>query len=296
MKSHLYGLLAETPIHPGAGQSSGFVDLPVAREAATDYPVIVGSSVKGAILGAWRDQKPGDDESKAQAKRLFGTSEIIGEGDQRLGGAGGLLVSDARLLLLPIRSLTSPFKWVTCPHLIERYLRDLRRMELSAPATAFNFSSVSSNDLEMPGYLGAGSGELFLEERQFSHVGTLPDGLVDLFKPLIVHGELPNVRQRLNGQLVVVSDQSFAWFARYGLSVNARNVLNPDTKTSKNLWYEETLPPDSLFYLLIAERSNNGALGQLQTLFTGRPYLQVGGNETIGHGWFAVSEPLKGGR
>ena len=47
MKTLLYGLLAETSIHPGAGQSSGFVDLPVAREAATDYPVIVGSSLKG---------------------------------------------------------------------------------------------------------------------------------------------------------------------------------------------------------------------------------------------------------
>ncbi len=50
MKTLLYGMLAETSIHPGAGQSSGFVDLPVAREAATDYPVIVGSSLKGALL------------------------------------------------------------------------------------------------------------------------------------------------------------------------------------------------------------------------------------------------------
>ena len=44
MNAAMLGLLAETPIHPGAGRGMGVVDLPVAREAATDYPVLVGSS------------------------------------------------------------------------------------------------------------------------------------------------------------------------------------------------------------------------------------------------------------
>lgn len=288
MKTMLYGLLAESPIHPGAGQSSGFVDLPVAREAATDYPVIVGSSVKGALLGAGRDREMQLDDLRF----LFGTTELV-EGDS--GGAGGLLVSDARLLLLPVRSLTSYFMWVTCPHLIERYLRDCRRSSLSVSDSGFDFGAVATDDSESPHYLGVGNNDLFLEERQFECAGPLPTGLTEILKPLILHAEQPDVRKRLDGQLVVVSDNSFAWFARYGLSVNARNVLNKETKTSKNLWYEETLSPDSLFYLLLAERSG-GALEKVQTLFNGRPYLQVGGNETIGHGWFAVSEPLKGGQ
>ena len=92
-----------------------------------------------------------------------------------------------------------------------------------------------------------------------------------------------------------MSDPSFAWFARYGLAINARNKLHKDTKTSEGLWYEETLPPDSLFYLLLAERSD-GALKQIKELFAKRPYLQVGGNETVGHGWFAMSAPLEGGQ
>jgi len=37
MNTNIIGLLAETSIHPGSGQDAGFVDLPVAREAATDY-------------------------------------------------------------------------------------------------------------------------------------------------------------------------------------------------------------------------------------------------------------------
>jgi CRISPR-associated protein Cmr4 len=283
MKTLLYGLLAETSVHPGAGQSSGFVDLPVAREAATDYPVIVGSSMKGALLGMGRDRGT----SSSELRVLFGSAEVV---DGETGGAGSLLVSDARLLLLPIRSLTSHFMWVTCPYLIERYMRDRKRSDLTTEI--FEFSPVNGDDSESPKYLGPEVGELFLEERQFSRGGSLPDKLTEALIPLIRHGE---TKKRLEKQLVVVSDQSFAWFARYGLSVNARNVLHKEKKTSENLWYEETLPPDSLFYLLLAERSG-GSLDKIQAQFNGKPYLQVGGNETVGQGWFVVSESLKGGR
>lgn len=49
MTSVIMGMLAETSLHPGTGQVSGTVDLPVAREKTTNYPVIVGSSLKGAL-------------------------------------------------------------------------------------------------------------------------------------------------------------------------------------------------------------------------------------------------------
>ncbi len=280
MKSLLYGLLAETSIHPGAGQSSGFVDLPVAREAATDYPVIVGSSLKGALLSAARD--------RIQRKEIkdSGIELVFGKHDN----AGTLLVSDARLLLLPVRSLTSHFMWVTSPHLIERYVRDRKRF--GHTEGTISLGPFGGDDAETPKYLGPNVGDLFLEERQFTRVGSLPDGLTTMLKPLIRHSE---TAERLDKQLVVLSDEGFAWFARYGLAINARNVLDEKTKTSKNLWYEETLPPDSLFYLLLAERSD-GALEKIKALFANKPYLQAGGNETVGHGWFAMSKPLEGGQ
>ena len=63
----------------------------------------------------------------------------------------------------------------------------------------------------------------------------------------------------------------------------ARNQLDSATKVSQNLWYEETLPPDTLMYLLLGERAS----GTLETVPT-FDYLQLGGNETVGQGWFAV--------
>lgn len=268
MKTAMLGLLAETAIHPGTGRSTGIIDLPVAREAATDYPVIVGSSLKGALrdrgVGAWQSR---GEEGELEIRRVFGTQEA----------AGTLLVSDARLLLLPIRSLTGSYRWVTCPHLIERFRRDLKRAGLTPLPPA-----VSVNQFEA---LASDQGPIYLEEREFLVTGKPPEGLIEAIRPLIVHEE---TRSRLERQLVVLHDNDFSWFARYGLAVQARNQLN-ENKTSENLWHEESIPPDAVMYALVAERES-GALDALRQLFPDeRPYLQVGGNETVGQGWFAVT-------
>jgi len=270
MKSSILGLLAETSIHPGAGQDTGFVDLPVAREAATSYPVIVGSSFKGALLGLARNAGWKDD----QCDPVFGKQE----------SAGSLVVSDARLVLLPVRSLTSHYKWVTCPHLLERLHRDMKR----ANCTPLNHNG---QDFRITGmdkghYLGVGPDALYLEEREFKRSGDLPGGIVDVLGSLILH---KTTQDRLPEQLVVLHNDDFAWFARYGLAVSARNVLDRGNKTSQNLWYEETIPPDTLFYCLLAERGV-GALERVRKVFDDRPYVQVGGNETVGQGWLAIRE------
>lgn len=261
MQSAVLGLLAETPIHSGTGRSTGVVDLPVAREAATDYPVIPGSSLKGALRDKSR-RTDGDEEE------IFGTQDK----------AGALLVSDARLLLLPVRSLTGAYRWVTCPHLIERYQRDLKRAGITPLPPVPSVDRLCA--------LAAGEENLFLEEREFRVTGAPDAALIDALAALIAHEE---TRRRLPRQLVVLNDEDFTWFARYGLPIQARNQLDTETKKSENLWYEESLPPDTLMYALVVERTG-GALSALSLLFPpGQAYLQAGGNETVGQGWFAVT-------
>lgn len=262
MKTAMLGLLAETSIHPGAGRSTGVVDLPVARESATDYPVIAGSSLKGAL------------KDKARALDVANADDLFGKQDH----AGELLVSDGRLLLLPVRSLTTSFRWATCPHLIERYRRDLARAGLSPRPEV---PSVSGGDV-----LAAGSGNLFLEEREFAISSAPDDHLAEAIAPLILHQE---TRRGLGARIAVLDDDGFAWFARYGLTVQARNILEHETKKSTNLWYEETLPADTVMYALVVGRGTE-TLQALDALFPENdPYLQAGGNETTGQGWFAVS-------
>ena len=288
MKSVVLGLLAETALHPGTEQSAGVVDLPVAREAAGGYPVIVGSSLKGALRD-FMEQKLGEKDSRVG--RFFGMRD---SGGAERDCAGAVAVTDARLLLLPVRSLTGHYKWVTCPYLLERYQRD---RELAGLPCSFEFPKPGDEQAVIPAD-GASGGQdsLFLEELVFNVERRDLSGLIDGLGGLIKHR---TAQKRLPGQLAVISDNDFAHFARYGLQVNARNVLDNKTKTSQNLWYEETVPPDSLFYALLISRPGAGeALADLQRLFTERPYLQVGGNETVGQGWCAVTwlEGEDGGR
>ena len=73
-------------------------------------------------------------------------------------------------------------------------------------------------------------------------------------------------------------DEDFAWFARYGLPIQARNQLDKETKTSKNLWFEESIPPDTLMYALVVER-REGALGALSRLFPAGAAVPPGGGK-----------------
>ena len=53
--SALLVLRAHTGIHAGVGQEVGTVDLPIQRERVTNFPVIRGPSVKGALRQAVED-------------------------------------------------------------------------------------------------------------------------------------------------------------------------------------------------------------------------------------------------
>ncbi len=263
MYSQMVGLLAETPLHPGASQSAGAIDLPVQRERATKYPVIVGSSLKGSLRNglelAW------DDEQSEQVDRLFGKPDGIGQ----------ISITDGRLLLLPIRSLQHAFVWITCPYLLERFQRDL---QLTDHSSSWSIPAVAPSHV-LIAHLPENS-HLFLEEFAFSvqNHPVLQEIGQDI-APLMAH---ESARSRLAHHLAVIPDQDFRYFAEYGLPVNARNQLN-DNKISQNLWYEEALPADTLLYYLAL--SSEDALTPLLEHIQHSPYLQLGGHASVGQGY-----------
>ncbi len=269
MKTAILGMLAETFIHPGSGHSVGGIDLPVAREAATSYPFIAGSSLKGAMRDVY------EQVDNSIAGTIFGKTD---DSDSQ-GHAGNILVSDARLLLLPVRSLSSNYKWLTCPHLLERLHRDSARGKITLPKP-FTVPTIAKKQV-----LTSGTGKLFLEELSFDIVAQVPADLIVNLKILIHH---EGTKSRLNEQLAIVSDEDFSHFARYALAIQARNALDSKTKTTITgaLWYEETLPPDTLMYSVIIERTGDTLTQVKQRIGN---YLQVGGNETVGQGWFALN-------
>jgi CRISPR-associated protein Cmr4 len=94
----------------------------------------------------------------------------------------------------------------------------------------------------------------------------------------------------------VVSDEVFRWFCRHSLEVVAHNILNED-KQSDNLWYEEVVPSDSIFFSLVLtspphqsgeEETEDNSIYLNKLAGTIIPFFQVGGHETTGRGLMEV--------
>ena len=280
-------LTSETPLHAGAGQSVDGIDLPIQREVHTDWPCVFGSAVKGA-LRAHAEQRMVD--TTIAITDLFGPDHG-GAQERDTSHAGALLVGDATLLALPVRSLQSSFKWVTCPQALTRFARTAERLglELKLPTI-----TQPARDKA----LGQGDAKLFLEEFRFEQspdacIGALAQALAPLSGGAL---DAATLEQRL----VVVNDDIFSFLARNATSVQPHIAIDSTTKTVKDgaLWFEETLPPETLLYVPLtatASRRKGGDLTAAQVLAqfeqllpAGKNWLQLGGNETTGMGWCRV--------
>jgi len=302
----LYG---QSWLRPGAGASTGVIDLPVQREVHTDYPVIPASSVKGSL----RETAEGT-VSQDVVDGLFGPEvyrPAAGEPrSKERHFAGALTVGDAKLILFPVRSLTRSFFWVTSPLAIARFLRDLKTVGINpgwdGPCNVDGARALVPQECKT-------SSRLYLEEMDFEPqkdpaVSAIAQFLAEKFDASIIGAAF---NEKLKSDIAVLSDDEFAYFVRYATQVSARTQLTSNKTTDKtigpdgkieqgNLWYEETLPPETVFYipLMASAAKGGGAQDQLSTgnavmdkldrEVLANHFIQLGGNETLGHGWCAA--------
>lgn len=291
MPDQSYSLLylhALTSLHPGCGTGLGVVDLPVQRERHTQWPLIPGSSLKGVFRDACR-RKAGSD-TDADLVAAFGPSATEGRNEGQQAHAGALSFTDARVLAFPVRSLKGVFAWVTCPAVLERYLRDLTLA--GKQRNGFQVPSLAANAVLAEGGLQAGNKTVVLEEFPFEVKG----GSAALAECISVAVCDSDARNRFQKQLAVVTDDYFTYFVRRATEVVARIGLNYQTKVVKDgaLFYQEFLPPETLFYALVISSSSRTAskrsAGELSEYLQQQlpPYMQIGGDETTGKGICAV--------
>ncbi len=317
----LLGIHALTALHPGAGTALGTVDLPVQRERHTGWPTIAGSALKGILRDACREQVKkdhGNDREKANdseiIKQLFGPPQGV---EQENAAAGAVSVTDARLLAYPVRSLKGVFAWVTCPAVMERFVRD------AAMAKLAGVPKVGGTDALKPlsGFIpqkdcpcAIDGKHMLLEEFKLDvtvsdDVPKWAEAVAKLLLPQEEHYKA--TRERFAKQLVVVHDDDFTHFVKYATEVTARIGLDYETKTVKGgaLFYQEFLPTESLFYSVVianaartrrekgTDKQDDGAtlLGRLKPMIDLVPVLQIGGDETTGKGFCSVRLNTNGG-
>jgi len=276
-------LYCETPLHAGTGAGVGAIDLPIQRERITGLPILQASGLKGALrsaleiparIPAARDQwKKAEDKNSAVAKedyqRFLPYDVLFGpDTDRAHWHAGALSLSDAKLLLFPVRSLVGVFAWATCPLILERFCRDLKLITGNALASfPSQVSGLYQRDQELvelqrnealvgnPCDLRSGS-RIVLEEYAFEVVedGGVQTAVKQIGDLLSQHALPTNVqpywKNALAQKLVVIHDEPFRALTALGTEVATRVAIDPEKGTVKRgaLWTEEALPAESLLY------------------------------------------------
>lgn len=274
MKTQAFLLHALSPLHAGSGHAADIIDLPTARMKATGLPFMPGSSIKGVLRSARSETAQ---EKDGEVKAVFGP-EIGNASDH----AGALVVGDARLLALPVRSFKGTFVWATSPLLLTLAKRDLD----------------GANGAAIPVIAGLGAkaaaGDCLLNERIYLQDVDLPavqsDQALDwarLLAPLVSPGG-----DIFTKRFVIVDDETMTFLWETATQVDARVRLDDATRTvaSRALWLEESLPPETLLIgLLVADRSRRKETAMtcdqvLEFALPKEETLQFGGKASTGRG------------
>lgn len=280
-------LHAVSSIHAGSGSEVGLVDLPVQREKHTGYPKLESSSLKGAVRAVVSESLAGRD-SDGLLDIVFGKEGEIGQNN---ASAGAIALSDARILLFPVRSLRGVFGWLTCPMVLNRFNDEMRIfMPEADPLKVPTCNTVSSGQLIVN--QNADIKQVVLEEYTYEvSLDPLCTELAGQLNDLIFTGMNNGFRERL----MVVSDNDFADFVTLSTEVNARIRIDSVTGTVANgaLWYEENVPPETVFYSYCfagksrvpgIDKTAADVMAFLQDEANFPPVFQLGGNSTLGRG------------
>ncbi len=151
----------------------------------------------------------------------------------------------------------------------------------------------------MPGEMKAfasKAGEAYLEEYRFELQQQDLGGIIQALAKL---SGVEKFADALNNQLLILNDDDFSYLAKHAVPVTPHIALDSESKSVKTgaLWYEETLPPETLLYVCLAAQdarrkdtqlTADAVMQSVTEIFEAKPYLQIGGNETVGMGWCKV--------
>ncbi|HEX7185400.1 MAG TPA: type III-B CRISPR module RAMP protein Cmr4 [Thermoanaerobaculia bacterium] len=290
MKTRLTLIHAMSPLHAGTGQSVGAIDLPIARERPTGIPLLPGSSIKGALRARSQDAQ--------MTRDVFGP-----ETDKSSEHAGSVQFSDAQLLLLPVRSVRGTFAWVTSSFLIRRFARGAREArvglaKLPQSPTSMKHCRVLGETLSIP----AGEDrKVIFEDLDFlvetGHEDDLKTFTGRLGEVLFPEGaaDAQEWRKSLADRICLIHDDIMSLLLDTAMEVNAHVRLNNDTKTVERgaLWYQESLPAESVLAGIVVAADVNAANGRSERKAADlldhvssltRTLVQLGGKSTVGQG------------
>lgn len=281
---------ALSPVHMGTGASTGGIDLPLAREASTGWPVVPGSGLKGVLRGALG-------LPPATVQWLFGGPW----NDTQDRDQGALMFSDMRLLCLPVRSYSGGWAWVTSPAALAAYRGEARWCLPGAaalpnvPAEPGDHECVCASPTTP---LKAGDA-VYVHDLRFVAPAVAPQAAAmsqwaDHLAPRIF-GSDKAACDAFKARLLLVSEAALAHLGNVAMDVRTRVRLEERKAVAKSgPWVEESLPVETVLWgSVVADaiqkadnkpRSAEQALNEFAQAVKGERRLQLGGKATVGRG------------
>lgn len=304
---------AVTPVHMGAGSAIGAIDNPIQREVHTQHPSFAGSGLKGALRHHFNRVWPGERDKKSEG--LIG--RIFGPATNASDFAGAFSLSDAQLVVLPVRSLKGAYVYATSPLALARVKR---LAALAGIAPAWKVPAVPEGHALTASDQCLATGRLVLEAFEFPHhAGASGDcaAIANWLANQVFADSADFFAEKLRADLVILNDSDFSHFARHGMVVEPHVRIDDESGTADDggLFYTENLPPETLMLGLaqasVEQRKKDSERRQdeldadavLATVFEsreGRPGiggkpLQIGGDATTGRGLVLVRTVKKEG-
>ncbi|MFZ2471002.1 MAG: type III-B CRISPR module RAMP protein Cmr4 [Methanothrix sp.] len=281
VNTRMYWVHAITPLHVGSGRGVGFIDLPIMREKVTSWPLVPGSAVKG-VMREHFVRKNIDDKL---------INAAFGKGGDDMGNAGSLVLSDARIVCLPVRSLYGTFAFAACPLVLERLKRDLDSAgHKSGPA---ELSFKDDKVIVTSGSKVERNGNVLFEDLDFAII--TDNGETNAWAELLARLLFPNDatwQGIFKERFVILSDNCFSFLSETGTEINARIKIDQEKKIVQDgaLWYEESLPSETILAgLAWCDQDYSGKAVTQEMIFKEfcpdkTINLQVGGKATVGKG------------
>ena len=271
MDSKFYYLSCLTNLHVGNGADSfGIIDREVERDSITGYPIIPSSGLKGAFRKHFTEL----------VNRLFGSSS--GSGDIKPGSGdirpGSIKFISGQLLFRPVRASKGDYACYQCTTLTALQTLARARVEIAGD-TALQTALAGASPKLGTSYYG-GSAEAVEVEGFAAPHSEGHEELTECINGLLASAAPDEASKKLTSGAVLLSEDDNRAIP---LPVIARNQL--DNGISKNLWYEEYVPHESVFWFAVL-----GPEKDLEDfgMVVSSHIVQIGGNATIGRGLCVV--------
>lgn len=261
-------------LHVGSGSENyGVIDNLIQRDAATGFPCIHASSLKGAFREFFKNDMNMDDTF---LNHVFGSdigaSESAEEETKKEENSppkkktkpGKYRFLQADIVSMPVRAMTLPYVNITCKSALDNI------QNLLEGKTVGNFNDFCS---EANGTIGDGihfihnnAIEIETENKKLTYNNT----------------DFTAIKSYIGDHPGIVTDETFVEaVSDFGLPVIARNQL--DDGKSSNLWYEQVLPRETRLFFFVLVPNKDPQFANFKK-YLSEHFVQIGANASVGYG------------